>query len=81
MTLLLIDSCRILLANRWAGQSLDPCGSVINACADVVGADESITCPDLLVPERHPHSLAVGSHQVLILSRLSAENGLSVLAN
>lgn len=85
-TVFLTHTCSISQANRWAGQRrrpdyLDPCGGMINACADVVGPDESITCPDLLVPKRRPHSLAVGSHQVLILSRLSTENGLSVLAN
>lgn len=73
-------------ANRWAGQRrlpdyLDQCGFVINACADVVRPVESITRPDLLVLKRRPHTLAVGSYQVLILSRLSAGNGPSVLAN
>lgn len=75
-TPLLIDTSGVSQANRWAGQRrrpdyLDPRGGVINACADVAGPDESITRPDLLVAERRPHSLAVGSHQVLILSLLS----------
>lgn len=85
-TPLLIDTRCVLQANGWAGQRhrpdyLDQCGFVINACTDVVGPGESITCPDLLVLERRAHTLAVGAHQVLSLSRLSAENGLSVLAN
>lgn len=76
-TPLLIDTCGVSQANRWAGQRRrpdypDPRGVAINAGADVCGPDESITCPDLLVADRRPHSLAVGSHQVLILSLLSA---------
>lgn len=76
-TPLLIDTSGVSQSNRWAGQRrrpdyLDPRGGAINARADVAGPDESITRPDLLVAERRPHSLAVGSHQVLILSLLSA---------